>query len=808
MTSSDPMLVPAPQHITRGAVPVPLTNHWQIITTGSPSDQLAAELIRDEAKSCFGHEWEVARGVGKTKPRGLITLTEYQGEISKDTPQLFIEQGYILTIEPERITIAATSDAGRFYGAQTLRQIMRSAFNNKPQNTIMAMQIQDWPALRWRGLSDDISRGQVSTIADFKAIIHELAFYKKNLYQPYIEDMFEFHVSPNVGKTRGHITKAEMAELVLEAARYHITLAPVFETLGHQDRLLSLPENRRFAERQAPGTEPWSFAAVDPDARQFVKRLVDELAAATPESPFFHIGGDESWDIGEGVSKQAVEELGVGRVHAEFYADIARHIQSQWRRDVMVYADMLLKHEDSLDYLPGDLVLIDWDYAVREDYPTIKKLKDKGFERLFVSPGLWSWACFYPDYRRGFDNVRQFVHVGKREGVWGSITSSWGDWGAENIRQNNWPGIAYSAAAEWQRRDPESEPEIFLRRYILTRYGVDNPELAWAFKQVGWLEGIEDAHVVRRFHARPQIGPMLPGWTDKMITLESNMDDALKIIATAQTNVRFNKGDLDLLAHAAKRYRWMARRDQLLESIYVQYKAKGDDTLGMPAGERKEIEEKLTALRDDLIVLTEEFQWLWLRHCKYPMLQANLERLQTQVGALSHYVTRLQTDDLLRSAKPGMAWFWYPDDDPTTVTEYGVRCFVRPLDIEEEPYLANVKFWCDDNGSLYLDGKRILRAQWGAEVTEASLSGLLKPGRHWLAIRARNDFGAAGIAIEVTMRAQDGAVRTITGDDQWRVFKGDIEGTDWMTKAPEGEEWIPVKIFGEGLFPPFDFIDW
>ena len=109
------------------------------------------------------------------------------------------------------------------------------------------MRIKDWPSLKWRGISDDISRGQVSMAEDFKNIIRELAFYKKNLYQPYIEDMFAFDSSPQVGRARGAITKSEMAEMVAEAKKYHVTLVPVFECLGHQDRLLSLPENRQYA---------------------------------------------------------------------------------------------------------------------------------------------------------------------------------------------------------------------------------------------------------------------------------------------------------------------------------------------------------------------------------------------------------------------------------------------------------------------------------------------------------------------------------------------------------------------------------
>ena len=46
--------------------------------------------------------------------------------------------------------------------------------------------------MRVRGISDDISRGQVSNIDNFRRIIKFLARYKMNVYQPYIEDVFKF----------------------------------------------------------------------------------------------------------------------------------------------------------------------------------------------------------------------------------------------------------------------------------------------------------------------------------------------------------------------------------------------------------------------------------------------------------------------------------------------------------------------------------------------------------------------------------------------------------------------------------------
>ena len=50
--------------------------------------------------------------------------------------------------------------------------------------------IDDRPALRWRIVSDDISRGPLPTMAYFEERIRALAALKINGYSPYMEQVF------------------------------------------------------------------------------------------------------------------------------------------------------------------------------------------------------------------------------------------------------------------------------------------------------------------------------------------------------------------------------------------------------------------------------------------------------------------------------------------------------------------------------------------------------------------------------------------------------------------------------------------
>ena len=58
-------------------------------------------------------------------------------------------EGYVLVADSGRVTIVGASAAGVFYGAQTLKQLVGGS------SRLHGAVIRDWPALRWRGVSDD-----------------------------------------------------------------------------------------------------------------------------------------------------------------------------------------------------------------------------------------------------------------------------------------------------------------------------------------------------------------------------------------------------------------------------------------------------------------------------------------------------------------------------------------------------------------------------------------------------------------------------------------------------------------------------
>ena len=92
---------------------------------------------------------------------------------------------YKLTVSADGVRITASAPNGVYYALVTLSQLFQ--LND---GEICLLEIEDKPTMPLRGISDDISRGQVSTLQNFKDIIRRMSLVKCNVYMPYTEDTF------------------------------------------------------------------------------------------------------------------------------------------------------------------------------------------------------------------------------------------------------------------------------------------------------------------------------------------------------------------------------------------------------------------------------------------------------------------------------------------------------------------------------------------------------------------------------------------------------------------------------------------
>jgi hypothetical protein len=785
-------LIPQPAEILEMKGSCQLSSNWKLQSqTRNADDEFALNLLRKEIKSDYG--WDLENSTEASSK--TIILKEKAAQ--PGDPELYKTQGYCLTLGKDQIIIEAPTSTGRYYGVQSLRQLIRASKSGR----LPLLSIKDYPSLEIRGISDDISRGQVSTLENFIETIERLGYFKKNMYQPYIEDMFSFTIDPNIGRERGPITKEEMAKMVEIAKQNHINLCPVFETLGHQDRLLSLPQNRKFAEVQGPGTKPWSFSPVKEESFQFVTKLIDEVAEATP-NPYFHIGGDESMDIGEGTSKDMVAKIGIGKVHARYYSRIINYIKEKYHRDVMLYGDMLLKHPDAMEEMPKDAFIVDWHYYPSSEYTTVRILKDAGFKNILVSPGVWGWANFYPNYIYAFNNINVFCNTARREKCRGSITSSWGDDGSENLRENNFLLYAYSAAAEWEQTSPDLDEVC--QAFIPVNYGFTSKSMALAEKKLGLVNLPTTPYPARVFHTQPKIKEYDQEWLDLMQGIKKEMQEVRTTLAKEQKKARYYASHFKAMDHAAKRFIYLADSQILFDDIAENL---GDTPYAqLPKEKQLQIRKDLETLKAELLDIHSEYAGLWMQNNKANMMSYQLNRLQRELVELQSFILKSQTGNLVREPRPQGYWLWYPDENATTKSELGDVAFKRILTLKDTPILVEMKAWADDKATFAFNGSDVYTIGYFDLPKFQNLTDKLQKGDNIITIKGNNLYGAAGIIFEINVTYPDQSKETIFADSDWMCTLKPEEG--WEKTTQFGPGWIKAKILGKGAIIPWEHMEW
>ena len=644
-----------------------LGRNW-VISAVDAGDISSARLLADEVRTSYGWNWPIV-AIERSQPSVELRV----GAAGEHDSELYRQQGYRIEVTARHIVIEGNSAEGRFYGVQTLRQLMRAS----PTGELPCLSINDSPALAWRGVSDDISRGQISTLEDFKAIVRQLAYYKINLYQPYIENVFDFGAAAAGDSARAHLSSSDLEALAKLGRENHVVVCPVFETLAHQEQMLGRPENQRYAAQmgrrseggaaislwdqfvaaaaavrarlipadRSPAAVAASFSTVDPAALEFVESMIDQIASAT-RAPFFHVGGDEWNPPGVNAGSSPADEARAASAYGAYLGSLQRHLHDRFGCRTMVYGDVALRYPAAAADMPHDLMVVDWHYDPADSFPSLDSLQALGFHDVIVSPGLWNWRTFYPNYARGCRSISEFVRAGKLHDASGCVVASWGDDGAENLRENNWLGYAFAGAAAWQADAPDTA--TFAARFVTTQFGIDSPDLARAETLLGWQEFDGVGWAGRLFHRAPIVRPRGDAWVERMRRLQSDMREAGRGFALGDSAAHYNREQLAAARHAVNRFSYVAERELLLDSLGTALR--GGTLQALPPMARAEVVQRLMRLSGMADSLEAEYGGLWLRTNQPDGLAENQRRLAQQGVMLDRLIGlarsgRLTVDD-------------------------------------------------------------------------------------------------------------------------------------------------------------------
>ncbi|ANH80849.1 beta-N-acetylhexosaminidase [Niabella ginsenosidivorans] len=313
-------IIPQPRSVTVKSGHFTISPSTPIVAVAK-SDKNVAALLNSYLKSYYGFTLPVvAKGT-----KGIILATQpASGE------------GYSLESAPNAISITGNSEAGTFYGIQSLIQLLpveRSAALAVP-----AVSITDAPAMAYRGMMLDVCR-HFFPVEFVKKYIDYIALHKMNYFHWHLTDDQGWRIEikkypkltavgawrngtiignfPGSGndnlKYGGFYTQEQVKEIVAYAAKRYITVIPEIEMPGHASAAIAAyPYLSCFPDEstKAPKGTTWSgpqtgkqvqqtwgvfpdvFCAGKESTFRFLEDVLSEVLPLFP-SKYVHIGGDE-----------------------------------------------------------------------------------------------------------------------------------------------------------------------------------------------------------------------------------------------------------------------------------------------------------------------------------------------------------------------------------------------------------------------------------------------------------------------------------------------------------------------------------
>jgi len=384
---------------------------------------------------------------------------------------------YRLRIDRAGIEILAPTAAAAYYALQTLRELVRVH-----GHTLPCCRVQDAPDFRRRGVYLDCSRGKVPTVATLKRLVEYLAALKLNELQLYVENVFTFPSHPEIGRGFSPFTPRELLAVQDHCNLHHVRFVPSLASFGHVEKILALPAYRRLGEKAGGGGT--TLCPTDPGAVRLMADLYGDFLPLF-EAADFNACGDEPWELGKGRSRRRCAKTGAGRVYMNFVKKLHTLCVRHGKR-MNLWADIVLHHPEVLTEIPGDIVLLNWDYHPEgQRIPRTRELAEAGLE-VVVCPGTNGWKSHGTRLRTAMENVRVFAKTGRRYAAAGLLNTDWGDGGHRNPLGASFHGYAHGAAHAWHGRGVRED--TFTETFCFHVLGTQRCDAAAALRTLGGVE--------------------------------------------------------------------------------------------------------------------------------------------------------------------------------------------------------------------------------------------------------------------------------------------------------------------------------
>jgi len=323
-------LIPWPQQVQQMDGSFTLTPQTGIYTDWH--SRATAKLLAKRLRQSTGYPLKVHALFGKPSDGDILLTT-------KDGNTNLAPEGYELSVTTNAIVIRAPTQAGLFYGGQTLLQLLPpEVFSSNVVTTSWqapCVQITDWPRFQWRGLMLDVSRHFYNK-AEVEDVLDEMSLYKLNRFHWHLVDDQGWRIQikkypklTEVGAWRknvdfikpsnetfaepawakptpdkfapdglygGFYTQKEIREVVAYAAARHIMIVPEIEMPGHATAAINAYPQFGVSDAAMTGKgmhkHPGIYDPSNEGTYVFLDNILAEVFKLFP-GPYIHVGGDE-----------------------------------------------------------------------------------------------------------------------------------------------------------------------------------------------------------------------------------------------------------------------------------------------------------------------------------------------------------------------------------------------------------------------------------------------------------------------------------------------------------------------------------
>jgi len=441
---SDLILLPQPQKLTYAPGEHIITGQ-KLIAISDTEYLFSAQRLR-AALQKIGLHWDIVVVNTALPPEQVgvyLMQFDYGGTFAK-TPW------YELSIVPSHIVITGDErPESVWYGVCTLIQLIEQFGRKLP-----CLNIEDYPDFQRRGVMLDISRDKVPTMETLYALVDMLAGWKVNEIQLYTEHTFAYRAHPVVWEHASPMTSEQIMELDRFCRERYIDLVPNQNSFGHMHRwlmhdryrpLAEVPEGLNWALFLTP--RPFTISPAVAGSIHLINGLYEELLPHFT-SPYFNVGCDETFDLGQGRSADLIKAQGKGRVYLNFLLQIYKLVKKHGRT-MMFWGDIIKNHPELISELPADSIPLEWGYEAGHPFDTDGEKFAKAGLKYYVCPGTSSWLSLIGRTDNMLGNLRNAAENEKKHGAFGYLITDWGDYGHWQPLPVSYAGFAYGAALAW-----------------------------------------------------------------------------------------------------------------------------------------------------------------------------------------------------------------------------------------------------------------------------------------------------------------------------------------------------------------------